>query len=89
MFQVTGTATSTNCLYNPANKGATLNSVVTTSNYDEIALATTVATIGPVVVAIDASRPSFQSYSGGIYSDSGCTNNTDHAVTVVGYGEIF
>ena len=63
-----------------------MSSVVTTSNYDEVDLMNTVATIGPVVVAIDAGHSSFQSYSGGIYSDSACTNKTDHAVTVVGYG---
>ena len=35
----------------------------------------------PVYVAIDASRPSFITYTGGIYNDDECSNSTvNHAV---------
>lgn len=46
---------------------------------------------GPVAVSIDATSPSFQFYTGGVY-DTPCAAgapsqaNNDHAVVVVGYG---
>ena len=46
---------------------------------------------GPVAVSIDASSPSFQSYTGGVFDTpcaAGAPNeaNNDHALVVVGYG---
>lgn len=47
-----------------------------------------VALHGPVAVAIDASQPSFMSYSSGVYRDDKCSPmKLDHAVLLVGYGE--
>ncbi len=42
--------------------------------------------IGPVSVAIDASSSTFQFYTSGIISSSGCGTSLDHAVTLIGYG---
>ncbi len=55
-------------------------------HFDEKALAMAVATT-PVVVLVDGSRPSFQEYSSGVYSDDKCTRTElDHTLLVVGYG---
>lgn len=49
---------------------------------DEQRLLEAVATIGPISVAIDASRMSFQLYNRGIYIEPLCRNDTvDHAVS--------
>lgn len=50
-------------------------------------LARGVVKIGPIAVAIDASRRSFQYYKRGVYYDQRCNNrNVNHAVLAVGYG---
>ncbi|XP_067950076.1 cysteine proteinase 3-like [Watersipora subatra] len=41
----------------------------------------------PVVAYIDASRPSFQLYRGGVYDDEKCSSSMlDHAILIIGYG---
>ncbi|KAJ4950749.1 hypothetical protein NE237_027581 [Protea cynaroides] len=40
----------------------------------------------PIVVFIDASGPSFQFYSRGIYNGQDCGTNPNHAGLIVGYG---
>ncbi|RXG67749.1 Cathepsin L [Armadillidium vulgare] len=74
------------CHYKAANRGATdTGSVVLAQSED--ALQEAVATIGPISVAIDASRLSFQTYTGGVYYEEKCSStNLDHGVLVVGYG---
>ncbi|XP_011698116.1 PREDICTED: cathepsin L [Wasmannia auropunctata] len=75
------------CRYNPRNKGATDVGYVDIPEGDEEKLKAAVATMGPISVAIDASRPSFQLYSGGVYYDPECSSGTlDHGVLIVGYG---
>lgn len=41
----------------------------------------------PVSVAIQADQRFFQLYSSGIFSDTRCGTQLDHAVTLVGYGK--
>merc|ERR1719336_1175288 len=40
----------------------------------------------PVSVAIEADRPVFQHYTGGVLTSDQCGENLDHGVLLVGYG---
>ncbi|XP_020815376.1 cathepsin L-like [Drosophila serrata] len=75
------------CKYNKAAIGATVKGFRILPKGDEKKLADAVANIGPISVAIDASRSSFQFYSSGVYNEPSCNSeNLNHGVTVVGYG---
>lgn len=75
------------CAYKSRNSGATVRGFVVIPEADEHKLKEAIATVGPISVAIDASNPSFQHYSSGVYSDSNCSaDNIDHGVLAVGYG---
>lgn len=52
----------------------------------ESGLKSAIASVGPVSVAIDAGRPGFRSYHGGIFYDRRCSTRVNHAVLAVGYG---
>ena len=54
---------------------------------NETALAAALANVGPIAVAIDASRPSFQFYQSGVYYDPTCSpDDLDFMILLVGYG---
>lgn len=71
------------------NSAASLSNrgYVSTPYSDEEKLKEAIATVGPVAAAVDASNPSFQFYSAGVYYELECeSTHLDHAVLVVGYG---
>lgn len=79
-------AVDDNCRFNKNNIGATDNGYVDLGSRDENALMNAVATIGPISVGIDASKPSFQFYDSGIYYEPMCSSTAlDHAVLVGEY----
>ncbi|XP_076473061.1 procathepsin L-like [Babylonia areolata] len=81
------TAMDGNCTATPSLEVAKVSGCVDVDSEDEDALQHASALVGPVSVAIDASHDSFQSYSGGVYTEDSCsTTQLDHGVLVVGYG---
>ena len=75
------------CRFKEQNVGATDTGYVDVPQGDEEALTHAVATVGPISVAIDASKTTFHYYKEGVYSDPLCSSSAlDHGVLVVGYG---
>lgn len=74
------------CKYNADYRAANCSGYTFLPKGDEHALKVAVATIGPISVAIDASRPKFVFYKSGVYKDHTCTHSVNHGVLVVGYG---
>jgi len=75
------------CRYTKRNSGATDTGFIDVPQGDEQKLKEALATVGPVSVAIDASQPTFQFYSQGIYDEPECSSTElDHGVLAVGYG---
>lgn len=75
------------CRYQKRNTGATDTGFVDIPQGSEQKLMEALATVGPVSVAIDASQPTFQFYSSGVYDEPECSSTElDHGVLAVGYG---
>jgi len=76
------------CRYNAANSGGFITGFKDIPSGDETALTTSIATVGPISVAIDASNPSFQLYTSGVYYEPNCSSTQlDHGVLAVGYDQ--
>ncbi|XP_072835989.2 digestive cysteine proteinase 2 [Pogona vitticeps] len=79
------------CHYNQSELMAALSGYINVPSENITALKAALYKHGPVTVNIDASHKSFAFYSSGIYYEPNCGNKTmelDHAVLVVGYGEL-
>uniref|UniRef100_A0A667ZGZ0 Cathepsin S, ortholog 2, tandem duplicate 2 n=2 Tax=Myripristis murdjan TaxID=586833 RepID=A0A667ZGZ0_9TELE len=76
------------CRYNPAYRAANCSSYNFVAEGSEEALKEAVATIGPISVAIDATRPRFAFFHSGVYDDPSCTQRVNHGVLAVGYGSL-
>ena len=75
------------CRFKAADVGATDSGYVDIPRGDEEALTQAIASVGPISVAIDASKTTFHYYKEGVYSDSLCSSTKlDHGVLAVGYG---
>uniref|UniRef100_A0A3P8RSS8 Cathepsin S, ortholog 2, tandem duplicate 2 n=1 Tax=Amphiprion percula TaxID=161767 RepID=A0A3P8RSS8_AMPPE len=76
------------CRYNPKYRAANCSQYSFLPQGDEGALKEAIATIGPISVAIDATRPKFTFYRSGVYDDPTCTQKVNHGVLAVGYGTL-
>ena len=77
------------CRFRAANVGATVRTYVDVHRRDEQALTQAIQTIGPISVAIDASKKTFHYYKRGVYYDPLCSSTKlDHGVLAVGYGTL-
>jgi len=74
------------CRFDARNVGATDTGLVDIKAQDENDLQNAIATVGPVSVAIDASKSTFHFYHSGVYNDATCSSvQLDHGVLAVGY----
>ncbi|KAL2098488.1 hypothetical protein ACEWY4_004968 [Coilia grayii] len=74
------------CRFKQSGVGAKCDGYVTVTPRDELALQETVATVGPVTIAIDVYKD-FWGYQSGIYDEPLCNQSSLlHAMLVVGYG---
>lgn len=75
------------CRSNAVQTNFTIKSINRITPGLEWLLQTAIATVGPVAVHVDASLPSFQFYSSGIYHDFACNKtNGNHYALAIGYG---
>lgn len=76
------------CTFKRSTVGANDTGFVDVKSGSEKSLQQAVASIGPISVGIDASHFSFQFYHSGVYEEDMCSSeNLDHGVLVVGYGQ--
>lgn len=79
---------SLTCEFNPATQPieVTINGYVKLPENDYNALLHAIATVGPIVISVDASQ--FHEYESGVFTGCSDSENIDinHAVTLVGYG---
>jgi len=80
------TARDGTCKFSASNVGATMSSFKDVGK-SETALQSAIQNLGPVSVAIDASKSSFHFYSSGVYYEAACSSSRlDHGVLAVGFG---
>ncbi|XP_075700847.1 cathepsin S-like [Rhinoderma darwinii] len=80
--------TAGQCNYNPSTKATTCVKYTEVNPGTEDNLKQVVANVGPVSVAIDARHPSFYFYKNGVYDDASCTQDVNHGVLAIGYGNL-
>ncbi|XP_076136155.1 cathepsin S, ortholog2, tandem duplicate 1 [Alosa pseudoharengus] len=76
------------CKYKADQRAANCTSYSFVTEDNEEALKQAVATIGPISIAIDATRPTFTFFRSGVYNDVSCSQKVNHGVLAVGYGTL-
>uniref|UniRef100_A0A3B3Z884 Cathepsin S, ortholog 1 n=1 Tax=Periophthalmus magnuspinnatus TaxID=409849 RepID=A0A3B3Z884_9GOBI len=71
------------CRYRPAYRAANCSEYYFVDR-DELSLKQAVATIGPIIISLNADDISY--YKSGVYYNPSCGKRTNHAVLLVGYG---
>ena len=75
------------CRFRASNVGATQTSYRDIMHGSISGVVEACTNIGPISVAMDASKSSFHMYKSGVYKDAVCSSTKlDHGVLVVGYG---
>jgi len=75
------------CQFDRSQVIAQVSSYQNVGRGSESSLTSALGSVGPVSVAIDASRPGFRNYRGGVFYDPWCSSSRmNHAVLAVGYG---
>lgn len=77
-------ATKDNCRYDKNNSLAQIKDYVKIPQFNEEALTDALATVGPIMIGIDASK-GLKDYKSGIYYDEKCSRFVTHSVLAVGY----
>jgi cathepsin L len=74
------------CNYNESEKKVSLIDYRYVPIRDNDFLRDLLYTVGPLVVGINASLFTFQSYKSGIYNDPNCVGGVNHALLLTGFG---
>jgi len=81
------TAQDGDCSWDPSNCATTIAAYQDITSGSETELVNSIYSKSPISVAIDASQPSFQLYSSGVYYEPQCSSSQlDHGVLAVGFG---
>ena len=74
------------CNYKSEKSAAAIQDFVQIQTGDEYILMLALAKYGPLAIAVDASLGTFHHYGSGVYDDPACSEDMNHAVVLVGYG---
>lgn len=71
-----------------AKMKAFITGIITVAPYSELSLLSALTFIGPIATGICGTDKSFMYYQSGVFTNTRCCTEQNHAILVVGYGEI-